>query len=249
MKVVALSSIKGGVGKTTSAVTLAHFASESGLRVLVWDVDPQGAATFALGVGRRVAGGGRRLFDSSRRLRDNVFESRWERLDVVPADFSLRRLDTAFTRIPKPRRTFGRLLDEVTDDYDVVVIDCPPGIGLSIESVLRATDLVMVPVVPATLPLRCFDQLSAFMAGDKRLRRVPAVAFLTMVDRRKRGHMDLVESLPSQRSELFTTMIPAAADVERLPDRREPLSLFAPTSPATTAYRELWGETAARLGI
>lgn len=249
MKVLALSSIKGGVGKTTSAVTLAHFAALAGHRVLVWDVDPQGAATYALGVGRRVAGGGRRLFDSSRSLRDNVFESRWERLDVVPADFSLRRLDTAFTRIPKPRRTFGRLLAGVADDYDVVVIDCPPGIGLSIESVLRATDLVLVPVVPATLPLRCFDQLSAFMAGDKRLRRVPAVAFLTMVDRRKRGHLELTESLPTERSELFTTVVPAAADVERLPDRREPLSIFAPASPATDAYRRLWGETADRLGL
>jgi cellulose biosynthesis protein BcsQ len=86
---VALASIKGGVGKTTAAVTLAHLAAESGRRVLLWDLDPQGAATHVLRIGQRAPGGARRLVEKRRAIERAVVPTRFEGLDVVPADFSM----------------------------------------------------------------------------------------------------------------------------------------------------------------
>jgi len=246
VKVVALTSIKGGVGKTTAAVMLAHLASAEGDSTLLWDLDPQGSATYILGVGRRVQGGGRRLFGSgkaSQVLSNSIARTDYENLDLVPADFSLRSADLALAEQSRPKRAVRKLLTRVADEYDYLFIDCPPGIGLSIDSALRAADLAMVPVVPAVLPMRSYDQLTAYMAGDKRLRRVRTAAFMSMVDRRKKAHAEMSTQLPRERDDVMSAVIPAAADVERMAQHREPLMGYAPDSPAAQAFTELWVQT------
>jgi chromosome partitioning protein len=245
VRVVALTSIKGGVGKTTAAVMLAHLAASQGDSTLLWDLDPQGSATYILGVGRRVQGGSRRLFSSAKPgevLAESIVETEFENLDLVPADFSLRAADLALAEQRRPRRAVRRLVEHVADDYDYLFIDCPPGIGLSIDSALRAADLAIVPVVPAVLPMRCYDQLTAYMAGDKRLRTVRTAAFMSMVDRRKKTHAEMSGHLPRERDDVLTAVIPSAADVERMAEYREPVLVYAPDSPAAQAFADLWVE-------
>jgi chromosome partitioning protein len=242
VKVIALSSIKGGVGKTTTAVNLAHLAAGNGSRVLLWDLDPQGAATYTLCVGERVAGGGRRLVRRTKELARSPVPTRYPGLDVVPADFSLRYLDLELSTVPKPGRRLDDMLEHLRDDYDYVVLDCPPGISLTIDSALRATDVVLVPVIPAALPLRSFDQLASYVRAERKLGRLQVLAFLSMVDRRKRAHREMCDTLPTERDNVLAQWIPAAVDIENMAALRSPVVEHRPTSTSATAYRLLLDE-------
>jgi cellulose biosynthesis protein BcsQ len=242
VRTVSLTSIKGGVGKSTAVVNFAYLAASSGRRVLLWDLDPQGAATYTLRVGVRVAGGARRLARKSRQLSRSIVPSAYARLDVVPADFSLRYLDLELSGLKKPRGRILRMLEHVGDRYDYVFIDCPPGITLTIDSALRATGVVVVPVIPAGLPMRSFDQLKSYVRADRQLRRVEMLGFLSMVDRRKRAHRQMAETLPRDRNEIMRHWIPSSVDIEAMATDRAPVVAARDGTQAATSYRELFDE-------
>jgi cellulose biosynthesis protein BcsQ len=248
MPVLTVASVKGGVGKTSAAVNLADAAARSGKRTLLWDLDPQGAATWSLGVGRRVPGGGRTLVRAGAGIGGAISPSPTEGLDVVPADFSLRYLDLELADGGKPRRRVRDLAARFQEAYDVVFVDCPPGITLAIESTLHAADAVLLPVVPASLPMRTVDQLRAFIAGEKRLRRLPVLGFLSMIDRRRSTHRRLVAEVAEDPNGLLVTPVPLNVDVESMGLQRAPVACYAPRSRAVEAYRLLWEEIADRLG-
>jgi chromosome partitioning protein len=242
MKVLATYSIKGGVGKTTTAVNLAYEAGRAGVRVLVWDLDPQGGATYLLRVRPKVRGGSRKLVSAKGALADHVRGTDLDAVHVLPADFSLRHLDVHLEGTREPTRRIASLLRPVRDHYDLAILDCPPSISRASESVFGAADVLLVPVVPATLASRTLGQLTSFLDDQM---DAPAVApFLSMVDRRRRLHRELVDSLGSQWPELLSTSIPAAAVIERMGTERSPLGLYAGSTPAARAYRRLWGEVA-----
>jgi chromosome partitioning protein len=245
MKVIAAYSIKGGVGKTTAAANLAAVAAERGYRVLLWDLDPQGGATYLFRVRPKVKGGGRALVSQRRQLVDAVKASDFDNLDLLPSDFSYRHLDLVLDGQKRPTRRIGQLLDGLRSDYDVVVLDCAPSVSLVSENVVRAADLLLVPMLPAPLSVRTLDQLETFVADAKG--RSPAVlAFFSMVDRRRGLHRQLVEELPGERPELARAVIPVASAVEQMSVRRAPLVTWSPSSPASQAYRDLWQEVVRR---
>ena len=246
MKVLATYSIKGGVGKTTTAVNLAYEAGRAGVRVLVWDLDPQGAATYLLRVRPKVRGGSRKLVSAKGALADHVRGTDLDAVHVLPADFSLRHLDVHLEGTREPTRRIATLLDPVRDHYDLAILDCPPSISLASESVFGAADTLLVPVVPATLASRTLGQLTSFL--DDQL-DAPAVApFLSMVDRRRRLHRELVDSLGSEWPELLATADPGRrrhrADGDGAGTARP---ATPPSTPAARAYRRLWGEVATSL--
>lgn len=245
MKVVATYSIKGGVGKTSTAVNLAFEAARAGARVLVWDLDPQGAATYILRVRPKVRGGSRRLVGLEGELAPHIRGSDLSPVHVVPADFSLRHLDLHLEGTAQPTARLAALLEPIQDHYDLALLDCPPSISLASESVFGAADALLVPVVPATLAARTLTQLVDFL--DDQVEAPLVLPILSMVDRRRRLHKELVESLSAEWPELLHTIVPAAAVIERMGSERAPVGVTAPTAPATRAYRALWAEVAARL--
>jgi cellulose biosynthesis protein BcsQ len=247
MTVLTVASVKGGVGKTSAAVNLADAAARSGKRTLLWDLDPQGAATWSLGVGRRVPGGGRTLVRAGREIDGTISSSPTPGLDVVPADFSLRYLDLELAGGGRPKRRLRELAARFQQAYDVVLVDCPPGITLAIESTLHAADAVLLPVVPASLPMRTVDQLRAFITGEKRLRHLPVLGFLSMIDRRRSTHRRLVAAVAEDPGGLLATPVPLSVDVERMGLERAPVACYAPRSRAAEAYRLLWDEIDERL--
>jgi len=247
MKTVALFSIKGGVGKTSAAVNLAHLAARTGARTLLWDLDPQGAASFYLRIRPKLAAGPWRLLKRKNRLAEAVKASDFPDLDVVPADFSLRSLPLALSRFGDPLARLRRLLRPMRDDYDLVFIDCAPGVSLVSDAVMRASDLVLVPTIPTTLSLRTWNQL----LRHTRTSRLDAaiMPFFSMADRRRRLHREVMVDFAHRTPECSRIFIPYATEVERMGPRRMPVTAFAPTSAPARAFEQLWARTASRLGV
>jgi cellulose biosynthesis protein BcsQ len=246
VRVLATYSIKGGVGKTSAAVNLGALAAREGRRTLIWDLDPQGAASFLFRVKPRVKGGAGKLIRGKRGPAAALRGTDIEGLDLLPADFSYRNLDLVLDARRRPLDALASVLDALRDEYDVAILDCAPSISLVSESVFRACDLLLVPVVPATLSVRTFEQLQTFL--DSQDGASPDVlAFLSMVDRRKRLHRELVIELPRQLPAVAAAVIPAASVVERMGLDREPIVCSAPRSPAARAYATLWAEVSERL--
>jgi len=247
MRVAAVWTIKGGVGKTAAAVNLTALAAGEGLRTLLWDLDPQGAASFYLRVKARVRGGGRTLLRRSLDVRRRVRGTDFDNLDLLPADFSYRKLDLELDRRRKPTRRLAVKIEPLADEYDVVLLDCPPSVSLATESVLRACDAVLVPVIPTVLSLRGLTQVEAFTDKVGR-QRVAVLPFLSMVDRRKAMHRAIVESC-SADARFLRTAIPSASAVEKMGLRRAPLVSYDRSSEAARAFVALWDEVAAALAL
>jgi chromosome partitioning protein len=246
MKVFATYSVKGGVGKTAAAVNLSHLAAGDGLRVLLADLDPQAAASYLLRIRPRVKGGGAALIKGGAKLSSALKGTDFPGLDLLPADFTFRNLDLLLDRTAKPARRLARLLRPLSGSYDLVFLDCPPGISLLSESVLHAADTVLVPLIPTTLSLRALDQVTEFIAGLDH-HRPSVLAFFSMTDRRKRLHNQILERLPGERPDIAATDIPALSVVEQMAVRRCPVTAFAPRSAAGRAYAGLWAEIRERV--
>jgi chromosome partitioning protein len=248
MKVVATYNIKGGVGKTSAAVNVAALAANDGLRTLLWDLDPQGAASFLFRVRPKVRGGGRKLVRGRSDVTDVLRGTDIEGLDLLPADFSYRHMDLVLDESGKPTRRLRKVLAPLEDHYDLAVLDCPPSISLVSEAVFDAADALLVPLIPSTLTLRTFAQLSDFVAAEVD-HRPDIIAFFSMVDWRKRLHREVVETLPDGRTDVVRSVIPAATEVELMGVERAPVVTQAPRSRGARAYAELWAEVRDRLGV
>jgi chromosome partitioning protein len=259
MRIYATYNIKGGVGKTTTAVNLAYLAADSGLRTVLWDLDPQGAASFMFRVKPKVKGGGRALISGRLTLDDAIKGTDFDNLDLIPADFTYRNMDLLLDAgdgragdakaddVPggKSARKLAKLLAPLAAEYDAVFLDCPPSVSLVSENVLHAADVLVVPLIPTTLSVRTLDQLEEFI-GEFKGRRPEILAFFSMVDRRKKLHREITERLSAERTDVARTTIPALSVIETMSVERAPVAVFAPASSAAKAYRSLWAEIGSR---
>jgi cellulose biosynthesis protein BcsQ len=244
--VLATYNIKGGVGKTSAAINLAYLAAREGARTLLWDLDPQGGCTYLLRIKPRIKGGGRKLV----RLRSDAHAlikgTDYEGLDLLPADFSYRYMDLALGRFKRPTRRLRRVLEPLRGEYDFMFLDCPPSISLVSESVFEAANALLVPIIPATLSARTFEQLEGALDGGQ-LGRPQLLAFFSMVDARKRLHREVMEAMRARWSNVLETSIPASAEIERMGLKREVVAAFAPGGRAAEAYEALWRDAKGRL--
>lgn len=243
MNVLAVYSIKGGVGKTSSTVNLAYTAARSGYRTLVWDLDPQAASSYYFRIKPKVKGGSKELIAGKRELDGLIKGTDFENLDLLPADFSFRNLDLVLDAKKKPTRQLKKLLQPLVAEYDFVFLDCPPNISLLSEAVFEAADMLLSPIIPTTLSLRTLEQLKKFIK-DNDLNNLVLLPFFSMADRRKKMHKDIMTNLVQSHPEILNTAIPYASDIERMGLERMPL---IKKSPSTVAYDTLWKEILARM--
>lgn len=236
MAVIATFSVKGGVGKTTTAINLAWEAAQDG-RVLVWDLDPQGAATWLLQAKPKLKGSAEALVQGKTNPTKAIRSTAFDGIDVLPADDSYRDLELALDAAKKSRKRVEKVLAPLLQDYDTVILDVPPGSSVLAENVLRAADIVVVPVVPGALARRSLEQVNALLRTKKDSPKV--VALLSMLDKRKSAHKAVVEEFAHDPS-VTDIAIPYNAAVERVGERRAPIATFAPRTAAARQYRVLW---------
>ena len=245
MKTVAIYSLKGGVGKTSLTVNLAWAAAtRSARRTLLWDLDAQAASTFILRKpqdGTPAASGDEARAIFARALAPDalVRPTATPRLDLLPADASLRDLDSFFLGLGKKRR-LGKLIEQLDRGYDRILLDCPPGLTETSEQILRAADLIIVPVIPSPLSRRALDEVMAYLDRGGRTRGAVLPVF-NMVDRRRMMHQAAIAAEPRW------PIVPMASAVELMAVNHQAVCEFAPRSPASAALTGLWTAIERRL--
>lgn len=248
MKILATYNIKGGVGKTSSAVNLAYLAAQDGYRTLLWDLDPQGSASFCFRIKPRIKGGLKGLKQGRTDLEMAVKATDYLGLDLIPADFSFRNFDQAFSDQKKPSRQLGKLMRPMSREYDLLIIDSAPSISLVSENIFYAADALLIPLIPATFSVRTFYQLLNYFRKTpaKHLKLLP---FFSMYDKSRALHRQVMATLPKEFRGMLNTAIPYSRRVELMGEERAPLVAFDPDCKPSHAYQQLWREIKLQAGM
>ena len=247
MKIIACYSNKGGVGKTATAVNLAHVLAASGKRTLLCDLDPQGASSFYFRVKPSKKLTETRFFKDVEKFTKSIRGSDFDDLDILPANMTFRDFDVFLARMRNSRSRLKKALEGVKADYDVILLDCPPNISTLSENVFRASDGIVVPVIPTTLSRRTFEQLEEFFReNDLPLKKLHG--FFSMVQGVKSLHGDTIGDMGKAHGKrIMRAQVPFASEVERMGVHRAPVTATAPRSAAAQGYRALHDELMKRM--
>lgn len=248
METIAFFNLKGGVGKTTSAVNIAWHAANEGIPTLLWDLDPQGAASWLLNSKAKAKTAPKKILNGKTPIGELVKSTDYPNLDIIPADFSFRHLDQQLAEHKELGRhnQIAKLVEPFGESYALVVLDCPPSFSVLTEQIFETADSLYLPIIPTHLSLRTFEQTRDFFKEHK-LKAKRLHAFFTMVDRRRSLHRVMLAHPPKMLKNGLATAIPYAAVVERMGDHRAPLPVFDTHSPVSRAYKQLWQEIKATL--
>lgn len=248
--IYAIANQKGGVGKTTTAVNLGSAFARLGRRVLVIDLDQQCNATVGLGLGRDDRPSSYEVLSGEATVTEAARAAGPENLWVVPASRDLAGSVVELPRLEQPNFQLSRQMGDVDDQFDVVLIDCPPALGPVTVNALVASDRVIVPVQAEYLAL---EGLVEFLDTLSTVRREMnpslelAGVLVTMHDERTRLAQDVERELRDHFSEtVFRTVIPRAVRVAEAPSYGIPVTEYAPGSRGSTAYIALADEVIER---
>lgn len=252
--IVTVANQKGGVGKTTTTVSLAAAIAELGARVLLVDLDPQGNATT--GIGLRVDEGEPSTYGvlvDSMPVEEATTPSQVDGLDVLGSSLDLAGAEVELVPAFSREHRLRKALDRVRDRYDLVLIDCPPSLGLLTINALVAADQVLVPIQCEYYALEGLGQLlrtvDLVVANLNRRLEVGGVV-LTMFDGRTNLSQQVVDEVKQHFGELtFGTVIPRSVRLSEAPSFGQPITLFDPSSRGARAYQRLATELAERLHL
>ena len=256
-KIISLVNQKGGVGKTTTSINLASSLGLLGKKVLLVDIDPQGNATT--GVGIEKGGLSATLYEAlldEKTINESIVKTKFKNLDVLPSSINLVGIESSFINKQREDPTFTKftqlkkLLNEVRDNYDYILIDCPPSLSTLTTNALAASDSVLIPVQCEFYALEGIMQLlNTVRMARKNLNPNLDIegVVLTMLDSRTLLGLEVVENIRSYfKEKVYDTIIPRLVVLAEAPSHGKPIANYNYKSRGTTAYINLAKEVIER---
>ena len=258
-KIISLVNQKGGVGKTTTSINLSAALGKMGKRVLLIDMDPQSNATTGLGLtSNDFKNDVYELITDKCEVKKAIKKTKFHNLSIIPSTINLAGVDVEFVKRMLEDKEFSQnmqlklKLDEIKDNYDFIIIDCQPSLGLGTMNALVASDSVIIPVQCEFFALEGITQLlnsiimvQGSMNPNLRIEGV----LLTMLDGRTNIGLEVIEEIRKYfKDKVFNTIIPRLVRLVEAPSHGKPINEYDPLSRATEAYANLAKEVVSRDG-
>ena len=243
-RIIAIANQKGGVGKTTTSVNLSACLAYLGKKVLLVDIDPQGNASSGVGVNKGEIN--QCIYDvliDDVSVLDTILETKVENLHIVPATISLAGAEIELVSTISREVRLKKALQEVKDQYEYIIIDCPPSLGLLTINSLTASDAIIIPVQCEFYALEGLSQLlSTVRLVQKHLNKHLEIdgVLLTMFDARTNLGIQVIEEVKKYfQDKVFKTIIPRNVRLSEAPSHGEPIIIYDPKSRGADVYLEL----------
>lgn len=258
-KIISLVNQKGGVGKTTTSINLSASLGHFGKKTLLIDLDPQGNTSIGLGLNKRDINAD--IYDvmtSRCDINKAIVKTEFKNLSIIPATINLAGLDIEFVKKFYEDKEFHqngqlkRVLDPIREDFDFIILDCPPALGILTTNALVASDSIIIPVQCEFFALEGITQLlnSVIMIQSNLNSNLKIEGvLLTMLDARTNIGLEVVEEVRKYfKDKVFNTIIPRLVRLVEAPSHGKPISEYDPGSRATEAYENLAKEVIFRNG-
>ena len=246
-RIIAVANQKGGVGKTTTSINLSACLAEAGQKVLVVDVDPQGNTTSGLGVDKNnVENTIYELMLGECKVDEAIIKNVLDNLDVMPSNVNLAGAEIDLIGVEEREYILQKEINSVKDNYDFVIVDCPPSLSMLTVNAMTASDTVLVPIQCEYYALEGLSQLiHTINLVKKRLNpdlEMEGVVF-TMYDARTNLSLQVVENVKENlKQTIYKTIIPRNIRLAEAPSHGVPINIYDPKSAGAESYRLLADE-------
>lgn len=243
-KIISIANQKGGVGKTTTAINLSAALADLGARILLIDIDPQGNTTSGFGIDKNQERSS--VYDlilGEVSINESIMKNVINDIDLIPSDVNLAGAEVDLIDRDRRESILKNELDFIRDDYDFIMIDCPPSLNILTVNAMVASDSVLVPVQCEYYALEGLTQLiyTINLIKDRLNSKLQIEGLVfTMYDARTKLSREVVENVKGHLSErIYETVIPRNVQLAEAPSYGEPITVYDPKSSGAEAYRNL----------